>query len=1281
MTPVLTPATPAQKRFWLLHEMADHTGALTLSLAFTLHGEVDVTRLSEAVAEVVRRHEPLRTVFEYRGGSLAQRVRADGCGLEYADLRGEQADDGLVEALLQHNDRRVFDLQNGLPMSARLVRLADRRWLFLLAVHHIAVDAWSLDILLQEISDLYSGAAGFAPGSVPRQYREVMAEESAWHRTPEAETERAYWLDQLSDAPGVMPLPGGARRPSRRSYRIDEVPLPITDELAVAMDAVAARMRATRFMVLAAALAAMWHRTTGSTDVLIGTPAGRRTDWQDENVIGPMLNTVLLRLRIPESATYGTLIEDAREVTLAALERDRLPFDALVSAVNPPRDSSHTPLCQVMLLTQTRAGSVFRLEGVDVRPIARPAQRTSDLDLAFVVGPEPGSGSGTLEYATDLYSEEEASRLASSFTEALAAVLADLDEPLGGRLAGAEDRGRLLAAGTGRRAEISAGRVADLFERQVQADPGAPAVADDRVTLSYGSLNARANRLAHHLIERGVGPEDVVAVALPGGVDLPIALLAVLKAGATYLPLDLKYPESRLAAIIEDASPALTLTIVSTASRLPEGMPLVCLDDARTARLIRESPVDDPDDRDRLAPVTPDTAAYTIYTSGSTGTPKGVVMPVRGLVNLLTWHRRAMPGGAGRRTGQLTAVGFDFSVQEILAPLVTGGTLVIPDDQVKADIDALVRWVEQHRVNEVYGATSFIDAVIESATSQGLALDTVTTVLQGGEAFIPGNRIKDFFRDGVNRRAYNVYGPAETHAATVAALAGEVDQWPVSAPLGEVLDNLRVYVLDDELQMVAAGVVGELFIAGAGVARGYLRRPGSTAERFLPDPFGAPGDRMYRTGDLVRWRPGDELEFVGRADDQVKIRGFRVEPGEVEATLAQSHLVRQAVVVTGEDPGGGRRLIAYVVPMSGAGIDPREMREFAARRLPDYMVPSAFVVLPALPLTVNGKVDRRALPASASPGTATRPPRDVWEELLCGLFAEALGLPAVGVDDSFIELGGHSLLATRLISRIRMILGSEISVRTLFDAPTVARLAPRLAAATTTDRVLGPLLTLRAQGTRRPLFVIHPETGFAWGYAGLAGSLDRSVPMHGVQARGLRRGESPVKDMAEMAEEYADLIRKTQPQGPYRLLGTAFGGFAAHAVAVELVRRGCRVSLLAVAAAYPGDRLCPAGPEIGSAVAGLGGFDRVTAASASEVRRNNLRILLDHVPGRFDGDIVVLRSADDGTGEQAAERWRPYVSGAIHDHYIDARREEIMRPRPLSDTGAILNDLLRDPQG
>ncbi|MFE7100239.1 AMP-binding protein, partial [Streptomyces erythrochromogenes] len=702
-------------------------------------------------------------------------------------------------------------------------------------------------------------------------------------------------------------------------------------------------------------------------------------------------------------------------------------------------------------------------------------------------------------------------------------------------------------------------------------------------------------------------------------------------------------------------------------------------------------PASDPTDDDRTAPLHPQHPAYLIHTSGTTGTPKGVVMPAEALSNLLLWHAEeeaaeAAGGADGPSVVALfTSLSFDVSVQEILSALTTGKALAIPDEETRHDPDAFVRWLDKEQVGELFAPNLVIDMAAEAAERAALRLPSLRTIVQAGEALVPGPALLRFLDEDPTRRLHNHYGPTETHVVTACEVPLDTARRPQDIPLGDALANVRVYVLDEGLCPVPAGAVGEVYLAGTALARGYHGQPARTAERFVADPYGPAGTRMYRTGDLAVRRPDGSLHHRGRSDHQVKIRGFRIEPEEIQHTLMRHPDVLQAAVVPHTTADGGTRLTAYTVTTPHAVTTTPELRSWLEDRLPAHMVPSGFVVLDALPLTPHGKLDRKALPVPQAPATNPRgrTPRTPRESVLADLYAEVLGIPAVTIDDNFFELGGHSLLATRLISRIRTTLHTEVPLATLFQHPTIATLTPHLHHPTT-SHATEILLPLRREGTLPPLFCLHPGAGLSWCYAPLLPYVDPDRPVYGIQTPALTDPGFAPTSVEELARLYAAHLRSVQPSGPYHLLGWSFGGLAAHAVATELRAAGEEVAFLCVVDGYPAEAF-PEDPDPGTAgpvedeglTALLAETDRELWPSLRRGFAHHLRVARTHRPRRFDGDLLVLSAAHDGPWQALPEAWYPYADGTVTTARVPCGHHDLFSPGWIGTTGSLVADALR----
>ncbi|QDL68845.1 non-ribosomal peptide synthetase [Streptomyces malaysiensis subsp. malaysiensis] len=1061
--PPRVPLSYAQQRLWFLHNLEGPSATYNIPVTLRLVGTLDRTALRLAIGDVVARHESLRTLF-------AQET-AEGTGARQVILPARQARPELIEETVapEELDGRVraaashpFDLTRELPVRGWLFTTHTGECVLVLVVHHIAGDGWSLGPLARDLSSAYTARVETGEGPRWRPLPVQYADYTLWQREvlgaeddPDSEISRqlAHWKQALAGLPEELELPADRPRPPRQSHQGGRVTFEVPAELHAGLAHLARDTRSSLFMVVQAALATLLTRLGAGTDVPIGSPIAGRTDAAVEDLVGFFVNTLVLRTDTSGNPAFTELVGRVRETNLGAYAHQDLPFERLVEVLSPVRSLARHPLFQVLLGFDNNqdALEVLRLPGLTMDVRAQETGRAK-FDLAFffdqTYGPagEPTGMHAAVEYNADLFDRETADGFADRLLRVLEGVAAAPDRPIGQLdiLTPAEAR-HILRDWNGTSHEVPPETVPALFERQTAEVPRATALISEGITLAYEELNTRANRLARLMAAEGIGAEDVVAIALPRSAEMIVSLVAVLKTGAAYLTLDTSAPEQRLRAILDDCAPRALITDAATRPLLGTG-PARCLvlDDPATVRALADAPTADLTDDDRVRPLDPRHPAYVVYTSGSTGTPKGVLMPMASLMNLLAWHTGTYSGGVGTRTAQFLAVAFDFAVQEILQALVAGKTLVLPEEHVRRDAYELVRWIARHGVNELFAPTLMIDAVLAAAEDRGEPLDSLTDIFQGGEQFRLSGELRRFCAGDWRHMAHNIYGPAETHAATSTTLPEDTDEWPSSASIGQPLWNAQVHVLDAHLRPVPPGVRGELYIGGAQLARGYLNRPGRTAERFVAAPFGAPGSRMYRTGDIVCWNRLGQLEFLGRADDQVKIGGFRVEPGEVEAVLGDHPDVDTAVVVTREDTPGVTRLVAYVVPEGAhdeADLAPT-LRTHLERQLPHYMVPSAVTVLSELPLTVNGKLDRRALPAPVADrdGTDRRGPRTEREKALCGLFAEVLGLDGVGIDDGFFDLGGDSIMSIQLVGRARRA-GLELSVRDIFEHRTVAALA------------------------------------------------------------------------------------------------------------------------------------------------------------------------------------------------------------------------------------------------
>ncbi|MEX2970010.1 non-ribosomal peptide synthase/polyketide synthase [Streptomyces sp. C184] len=1027
------PLSFAQQRLWFLDRFEpDSTEYLTF-FVLRLGGPLDEAALRTALDALVARHEPLRTTFAEQDGHAHQHVHAPApVDLPLHDLSAlaPQARRGALDDLLARDGATPFDLGTEPLLRTRLIRLAADEHMLTLAMHHIVTDGWSTAVLGRDLGELYAAARHDRRPDLPPlpvQY----ADYAVWQRarTHQAEEQLAYWKTQL-DGVAPLELPTDRPRPAVRTKNGALLELALPAELTERLRETGRGADATLYMTLLAACQVLLARWAGQEDIAVGTVTSGRERPELEHLVGMFVNTLVLRSRVAADRPFSALLAEVRSTVLDAFAHQDVPFERLVDVLQPERDTSRTPLFQVMVALHNLGGEAPRLAGLDVETVQPPVRHAS-FDLGFDFVERDGGLTAFVEYNTDLFDAATVQRMTGRLRLLLEAVAEDPGRAVGELpLLSAPERRQVLEEWQGEQLPVPDTTFIELFEAQAASTPHATALVAREATLDFATLNTRANRLAHHLIGLGAGPERVVAVRLPRTSDMVVALLAVLKAGGTQLSLDPDLPEDRIAFLLADAAPQ---TVV-------------------TAGTLRDAPLDglpthNPTDADRIAPLCGAHTAYLNYTSGSTGRPKGVAVEHRQLVNLCHDHRAGLvaphtTGGEQLRFALSATFSFDTSWEGPLL-LALGQQVHLIDEDVRLDPAAFVGQIAAQRLDVVDVTPTFLHELIAAGLFTGEG-HRPRLLLVGGEAI--GTPLWRELRETDGLTAYNVYGPTE---CTVDAVYGRFTDHAERPVIGRPGRNLRAYVLDGRLRPVPAGVPGELYLAGAQVARGYRGRPGLTAERFVADPFGPPGTRMYRTGDRARHDAQGLLEFLGRTDEQVKIRGFRIEPGEIEAALLAHPEVADTVVVAREDDGRAR-LVAYVVPSGERTPPAEELRVQLRRTLPDYMVPAAFVALERVPRTSSGKTDRRALPAPpAQPDTATHhvAPRNDTETCLADIWAEVLGITRVGVEDNFFALGGDSILSIQIVSRARRA-GLALTSKDVFRHQTIAELALRTDAVT-----------------------------------------------------------------------------------------------------------------------------------------------------------------------------------------------------------------------------------------
>ncbi|REF28437.1 amino acid adenylation domain-containing protein [Xenorhabdus cabanillasii] len=1052
------PLSWAQQRLWFLAQLDSAAqAAYHIAGGLELHGVLNPAALQAALDRIVARHEILRTTITVIDGEARQIIgEADrGFALIYRDLSPlSPAEQKMARAAAaQAEARQDFDFTQGPLVRAQLLKLADQHHILLVTQHHIISDGWSMNILTKEFSALYQAFCQQQPDPLPPlpiQYADYALWQRQWLQGDRLDQQVNYWRNALQDAPVLLELPTDRVRPPEQSYRGDLVRFTLSPALSTGLHALSQRHGTTLFMTLLAGWAVLLSRLSGQPDVVIGTPVANRRYSELEPLIGFFANTLALRVRLEDNPTIKALLARVKAHALDAYAHQDLPFEQLVEALQPPRSLSHSPVFQVMMdLDNTANQPRFHLPELTLSEL--PSDRkTTQFDLSLSLNDSENGLTGELEYASDLFDPATVERMAGYLHTLLAAMVADDSQPVADLpLLTPPERTQLLTAFNAREVSYPQDQLLQqLFEQQVTNSPAATALVYGEQQLSYAELNRQANQLAHALIAAGVQPDDRVAICVERGVDMIAGLFGILKAGAGYVPLDPDYPTERLNYILSDCAPKLLLTQQHLQHRLTAGVPVWVMDNSDYLNTVAQQPGHNPAPQQRG--LKPHHLAYIIYTSGSTGQPKGVMIEHRHVVNFVHVQRQTNALTPADRVLQFTSVAFDTTVSDIFATLAAGATLVLRPAPLRIPDKTFSQFLQAQAITVCDLPTAFWHLWVQemAAGRCGFSASLRLVIVGGEKAELRHFNTWQSLAETRSCRWINSYGPTET---TVIATVWQPDTPAVcpagTVPIGYPLTNARLYILDAQGQPVPIGVTGEIHIGGAGVARGYLNRPDLTDERFIPDPFSDhAGARMYKTGDLGRWLPDGTIEYRERNDFQVKIRGFRIELGEIEAQLAQCDGVKDAVVTVHEDESGHKRLVAYLVPQPEITLDLVPLREQLSTRLMEYMLPSAYVILDAFPVTPNGKLDRKALPApdrSAIISREYQAPQGETEQQLASVWQVLLGLEQVGRHDNFFELGGHSLLVVNLIEELRQ-RGFTLEVSTVFSSPTLMAMAARL---------------------------------------------------------------------------------------------------------------------------------------------------------------------------------------------------------------------------------------------
>lgn len=1036
------PLSFSQLRLWFLEQLVPGNTIFHINTAVCLTTPLNITALDKSLNEIVRRHEALRTTFTTVDGQPVQIIAAEPVmRLNVIDLRATPAAQREKEALRVANEeaQKPFDLTCDSLVRASLLRLDALRSVFLLTMHHIVSDGWSLNLFWEELTSIYpavlAGRASPLP-ELPIQYADYAVWQRKWLQGEVLQSQLRYWKRHLADLP-PLDLSTDRPRPPIQTFRGTQQGIELSESLTASLKRICQREGTTLFMVLLAAFEVLLSLYTGQKDFAVGTTIAGRRHTETERLIGFFVNTLVLRADLSGNPGFREVLRRVQEVTLGAYSYQDLPFEKLVEELQPERDLSRNPLFQVMLQLMNAPNERGAELSGSVLPTMDLERKNSIFDLAFSLWESPAGLRGVVEYNTDLFEATSIRRLVAHFQTLLLGIVAHPDKPVAEHeLLTPAEREQLLAWNHTGADFLPDRSLVQLFEARSLEQSQAPAFIYGDDGLCYEELNRRANKLAHYLRRLGVGPEVLVGQCLERSPEMVIGLLAILKAGGVYLPLNPSDPAARLALILGDARVSIVITEQRFVDLLPGSkLRRVCID-AEQRQISLES------ESNPCCNISPEHLAYVIYTSGSTGRPKGVAAEHKQILNRLAWMWKSYPFRADEVCCQKTAATFVDSIWELLGPLLQGIPTVIIPESVSRDLDALVKVLAKNNITRIWVVPSLLRALLNTYPDLQDQLPRLKFWVTSGEALSPA-LFREFQKAMPQNVLYNLYGTSEVWDTTW--FDPQLESWESeTAPIGRPIANIETYVLNDQLQLAPIGVPAELHIGGAGLARGYLNSPALTAERFIPDPFSSvPGARLYGTGDSVRYLGDGNLEFIGRRDHQIKVRGFRIELSEVELAIEEHESVHTAVV-TASKAGDG--LVAYVVAKPAAQIEKHHLEEHLRRRLPDYMLPSALVMMEKLPLTSNGKIDRAGLPdaSEVEPQTesTSHEPRNEEEKLIARMFAEVLKRERVGIHDDFFKaLGGHSLLATQLVSRVRRAFEVELPLRSVFDQPTVAALA------------------------------------------------------------------------------------------------------------------------------------------------------------------------------------------------------------------------------------------------
>ncbi|MCC5658518.1 amino acid adenylation domain-containing protein [Nostoc sp. XA010] len=1157
------PTSFAQQRLWFLDQLASGNPFYNVSTALCLKGSLNFTALKQTFNEIVRRHETLRTTFVMVQQPVQLIAPSLTIPLPLIDIRNfDQERETQVRRIATAEAQHPFNLTTGPLLRVKLLQVDEAEYVLLLNLHHIVADGWSIGVLIRELGVLYKAFVEDNPclistllPELPIQYADFAQWQWEWLQAvgengcSPLQTQLAYWQKQL-DGISVLNLPTDRLRPVVPTYRGAKQFLELPQSLTQALEALSYQEDVTLFMTMLAAFQTLLYRYTQQEDIVVGSAIANRNRSELEGLIGFFVNSLVLRSDLSGNPTFRELLNRVREVTLGAYTHQDLPFEKLVEELHPDRDLSRHPLFQVVFSLQNTPIEALELPGLKLSLFDFDS-KIAKLDLEFHLWRDLETLKGEVVYSTDLFDQSTITRMLGHFQILLESIVVNPKERISdlSLLTKGERQQLLIDWNDTKKTYPNSKCFHQLFEAQVEKSPDANALVFGNQQLSYKELNIRSNQLAHYLKIIGVKTESLVGICVERSPEMIIAILGILKAGGAYLPLDPSYPQERLNFILKDAQVSVLLTQEKLLQHFTEfSNPIISID-KHWAAITQHNP-ENPN-----SCITLENLAYVIYTSGSTGQPKGVLIEHRGLSNLAADQIEVFNLQPSNRILQFASLSFDASIFEIVMALGIGATLYLTNKECLLSGKALLQLLREKSITHVTLPPALL-AVLPTES-----LPALQTIISAGES-CSEDIVKRWWSP--SRRFFNAYGPTE---ATVWSTVAEIKSVSEKPPIGHPIANTEIYILDKHLQPVPIGILGELYIAGDGLARGYLNCPELTAKKFISNPFnGKKGTSLYKTGDLARYRPDGNIEFLDRIDNQVKIRGFRIELSEIETVISQHNNVKKAIVIVQGNLYDNKHLVAYIVSKSPQEQTIIELRQFLKGKLPQYMIPKAFVILDYLPLTANGKVDHYALKAidtqSRSIDKAFISPRTPTESTLAKIWAEVLNVENVGIHDNFFDLGGNSLLAIRLLDQINKQFERGLPLSNLFLNQTIESLAIALYSKTDSLACF-PLVPIQPNGSNPPFFCVHPIFGVVFPYYELAHQLGENQPFYGLQPIGID-GETPLNRIEDMATHYIEALRSVQPKGPYFIGGWSFGGWVAFEMAQQLQNSGEEVALVAV---------------------------------------------------------------------------------------------------------------------